>query len=137
MTWFTQPHDSIFLTLDADLLFNSFQISSFILANSIFSSTRFSISIQSLSQISSFLFPHIHNLSLSRDTKLWMFQPQAKTEEASAVAVASKTDCDEVDGEVVPSVEPPTLAAPLSDSKLRPSPERIGSSNSEGIVSPY
>ena len=60
-----------------------------------------------------------------------MFQPQAKAEEIAA----TKNDADEVDGEVVvptTTIESQTLNAPPSESKLKPSPERIGSSNSEG-----
>ena len=61
-----------------------------------------------------------------------MFQPQAKVEEALAKVESCtvKTAEDEVDGESPVAVESQTLntAALLS----KPSPERIGSSNSEG-----
>ena len=80
--------------------------------------------------------PHLYSshsryCSIIRDTKLWMFQPQAKAEEIAA----TKNDTDEVDGEVVvptTTIESQTLNAPPSESKPKPSPERIGSSNSEG-----
>ena len=62
-----------------------------------------------------------------------MFQPQSKEEEKSPEV--AKEDCDEVDAVVVPKVEPVALSAPAQDTKLKPSPERIGSSNSEGKCS--
>ena len=61
-----------------------------------------------------------------------MFQPQAKVEEALAKVESCtvKTAEDEVDGESPVAVESQTLNAAALLSK--PSPERIGSSNSEG-----
>ena len=100
---------------------------------------------------------------LYRDTKLWMFQPQAKVEEAEAEAVAAAAAAvaatealttnalvaadaadpseevvakEEVDGveEVDAVLISPQLGAIVSDSAIKPGPERLGSSNSEGFL---